>query len=233
MLIYGTNPVREALKADRKVYEIFYIKNSQSDILLIARNHNIKTTEMTKGSMDKKFGKNHQNIAANVEDYTFTPLKDAISREGKKLFIMLDGVEDPHNLGAVIRNADAFGASGVIIPKHRSAQITPTVVKVSTGAIEYVSLIRVTNLNQAIRTLKENNIWVVGLELDTDETLEDIYVDLDMCLVFGSEGKGISRLVRENCDYLVKIPMQGTVNSLNISVSSGVALHDITKRRRS
>ncbi len=232
MLLYGTNPIKEALRANRKIYELFYIENTHKDIRKEAQKKNIKLTVLKKDAMAKKFGETHQNIAANVEDYTFLSLKDALHKTEKKLYVMLDGITDPHNLGAVIRNVEAFGASGLIFPKHRSATINPTVVKVSSGAIEYVDLIQVTNLNQAIKTLKEENVWVVGTDLESSETLDDIHVDLDLCVVFGSEGSGMSRLVRENCDYLVKIPMQGNVNSLNISVSTGVVLHDISKRRR-
>ncbi len=232
MLIYGTNPVKEAFNANRKIYELFHVKDTHKDIIALANKQNIKTSLLDKQAMNRKFGAMHQNIAANVADYEAISLQTALEKEGKKLFVMLDGVEDPHNLGAVIRNVDAFGASGIILPKNRSASVNPTVVKVSSGAIEYVDIIQVTNLNQAIRTLKQHNVWVVGLDVDTEDSLDDIFVDTDITLVFGNEGKGISRLVKENCDYLVKIPMQGTVNSLNISASAAVALHDIKKRQR-
>ncbi len=232
MLIYGTNPIKEALSSKRKIFELFHVEHTHKELVHLARQQNIKVSLLSKADMNKKFGPNHQSIAANVADYTMVDLADALHKPGKKLFVMLDGVEDPQNLGAVLRNVEAFGASGVIIPKHRSAQINATVAKVSVGALEYVDVIQVTNLNQAIKTLKEHNIWVVGTSLEATETLEDIYVDLDLCLVFGSEGKGLSQLVQKHCDYLVKIPMEGQLNSLNISVSTGVALYDISKRRR-
>ena len=233
MLIYGTNPVKEALNAGRKIFEIFHVDKSHPDIVEQARKMGIKTTMEDKGALNKKFGPTHQGIAANVEDYEPLSLKKALDKTGKKLYVMLDGVEDPHNLGAVIRNVDALGGSGVIIPKHRTATITPTVVKVSSGAIEYVDIIQVTNLNQAIRTIKDHNIWIVGLDVDTDDTLDDIFVDTDITLVFGNEGKGMGRLVKKNCDFIVKIPMYGSVNSMNISASAAVALHDIKRRQRS
>ncbi len=233
MLIYGNNPVEEAVKADRKIFELFYVNETHTQLITAANHKGIKTTVLDKQAMTKKFGAMHQNIAANVEDYAFIQLKESLAKAGKKLYILLDGVEDPHNLGAVIRNAEAFGASGIILPKHRTAHVTPTVVKVSSGAIEYVDLIQVSNLNQAIRTLKENHVWVVGFALETPDTLDDIFVDTDLALIFGNEGKGLSALVRKNCDFLVKIPMNGYVNSLNISASAAVALHDIKKRQRS
>ncbi len=232
MLIYGTNPIKEALNADRKIFEMFHVEKTHPDLVALAKKKDVKISLLSKDAMMKKFGPNHQSIAANVEDYAFVPLQEALEKPDKKLFVMLDGVEDPHNLGAVIRNVEALGASGIIIPKHRTATITPTVVKVSSGAVEYVDIIQVPNLHQAILKLKEANVWVVGTALDTDDTLDDIYVDLDLCMVFGSEGKGLSQLVKKHCDYLVKIPMQGQLNSLNISVSTGVALYDIMKRRR-
>ncbi len=204
MLIYGTNPIKEALKAKRKIFELFHVESAHKDLVQLARQQNIKVSLLSKADMNKKFGPNHQNIAANVEDYALLDLKTALNKPGKKLFVMLDGVEDPQNLGAVLRNVEAFGASGVIIPKHRTAQVNSTVAKVSVGALEYIDVIQVTNLNQAIKTLKEHNVWVIGTSLEATETLEDIYVDLDLCLVFGSEGKGLSKLVQKHCDYLVK-----------------------------
>ncbi len=232
MLIYGTNPIKEAMRANRKIYELFCTSKTDAGIVKEAKKKQIKVTTLKPQDLERKFGKTHQHVGANVEDYHTLSLAEAIAKEGKKLFIMLDGVTDPHNLGAVIRNVEAFGASGIIIPKHRSATINATVVKVSSGAIEYVDIVQVTNLNQAIKSLKENNIWVVGTDLDARDTLDDVFVDLDLCVVFGSEGSGLSQLIKKNCDYLVKIPMQGYVNSLNVSVSTGVVLHDISKQKR-
>jgi 23S rRNA (guanosine2251-2'-O)-methyltransferase len=135
-------------------------------------------------------------------------------------------------MGAIIRSAEAFGVSGIIFPKDRSATINATAVKVSTGAIEHIDLIQVVNLHQTMRTLKDQNIWVIGLDLDAESTLEDVYVDTDLCLVLGNEGKGMRPLVKKTCDTLVKIPMNGKVNSLNVSVSAGVALYDVVSRRK-
>ncbi len=231
MTIHGKNAVHEAIKAKRRVYEIITQPGLDEPFIRTLEGRVRKTT-MDRPRMDERFGPGHQGIAAVVDDYATTPLEKALKKDGPKLFVMLDSVEDPHNLGAVIRSADAFNASGVIIPTRRSASITPTVVKVSTGAIEHVDIIAVTNLNRAIETLKKANVWVVGTDASAQDGLEAIHVDTDLCVVFGSEGKGMHRLVKENCDYLVKIPMQGHVNSLNVSVACGVILHDITRRRR-
>jgi len=229
--IYGRNPILAAMDANRKIYELYTLENQNHEILDRAKAEGIKIKVLPKQKMNQMFTHAHQGFAALVEDYQTIPLKQALKKSGPKLFVMLDSLEDPHNLGAILRSADAFGVTGVIIPKNRSVQITPTVIKVSTGAIEYVDIVSVTNLNHAIDELKKNNIWVVGLDLDTPQTLDDIQVDTDLCVVLGSEGKGISRLVKENCDYTVQIPMVGHVNSLNVSVTAGIVIHDIVKRR--
>ncbi len=231
MLIYGLNPVREAINSGRKVYELYHVQGTHGDLVDYAHKQGIKTTLMDKQALKKKFGPTHQSIAANVAEYETVSLKTVMNKPGRKVFLLLDGIEDPHNLGAIIRNAEAFAASGIIIPKNRSAGITPTVVKISAGAIEYVDIIE-SNINQAIKTLKDNNVWVVGFDVDTDQSLDDVFADTDLALVFGNEGTGMSALVSKNCDFVVKIPMDGTINSLNVSVSTGVALHDIKKRQR-
>mgnify|MGYP003890276753 FL=1 len=144
---------------------------------------------------------------------------------------MLDSLEDPHNLGAILRSADAFGVDAIIIPKHRSVGLNATVAKVSTGSIEHVDVVEVTNLTNTIKTLKDQGFWVVGTDADTDQTIHEINVDTNLCIVIGSEGKGISRLVKENCDYVVKIPMSGHVNSLNASVSAALVIYEVFHKK--
>ncbi|TVP95072.1 MAG: 23S rRNA (guanosine(2251)-2'-O)-methyltransferase RlmB [Acholeplasmatales bacterium] len=231
MLIHGKNPVFEALKAGRKIQALYVQENFNLHVFAPFAIDTIPRTILSKAKMDAQFPKGHQGIAAEVSDYTGPTLEAVLKRPGPKLFVMLDNVEDPHNLGAVIRNAEAFGVTAVIIPKHRSAAVTATVVKVSAGAIEHIDLITVTNLNQAVRTLKAHDVWVVGTDLDTDQTLEAIHADTDLAVVFGSEGKGLSRLLKSQCDYLVRIPMSGQANSLNVSVACGIVLYDILRRR--
>ncbi|MFP4078665.1 MAG: 23S rRNA (guanosine(2251)-2'-O)-methyltransferase RlmB [Bacillota bacterium] len=230
MLIYGKNPVFEALNAGREVYEVFTsLDNDQ--VLDLARKKGIKVTRLDKKTMDQRFTNHHQGIGANVRDYETVALKPLLESDARKLFLMLDSITDPHNLGAIIRTAEAFGVTGVIFPKDRSASVNATVVKVSAGAIEHVRLIEVTNLHRTMLEMKKHNIWVVGLDLGADSALDDIYADTDLALVLGSEGKGMRPLVRKTCDTLVKIPMTGSINSLNVSVSAGVALYDIVSRR--
>jgi 23S rRNA (guanosine2251-2'-O)-methyltransferase len=153
------------------------------------------------------------------------------SKNEPAFYVMLDGLEDPHNLGAIIRTADAAGVHGVIIPERRSVGLTETVTKVSAGAIEYVPVARVVNLNNAIRTLKENDVWVIGVDEDSKKPYTEIDFTLPTALVIGGEGKGISRLVKENCDEVVSIPMKGKISSLNASVAAGVVMYEVLKQR--
>jgi len=232
IVITGKNTVSEALKVERKVFELYVLKGTNSDLVKLAEKRNIVVKEMDKQSISKLLPKNNQGIGAKVADYQYLTLEDAMAKDKtNKVFVMLDSLEDPHNLGAILRSADAFSIDGIIIPKNRSVQLTNTVAKVSTGAIEHVDVISVTNLNQAIKKMKDNGFWVVGTDAETDQTIHDINVDTDLCIVIGSEGKGISRLVKQNCDYVVKIPMSGHVNSLNASVSAALVIYEVYRRK--
>ena len=231
-IITGKNTVLEAIKADHKIFELYYLKGSNIDILELANSKNIKVKEYDKFNLNNLLPSHNQGIGALVEDYKYTSLEDAIKKgDHNKLFIMLDSIEDPHNLGAILRSSDAFKVDAVIIPKNRSVKLNATVAKVSTGAIEYVDVIEVTNLNQTIKKLKDNGFWIAGTDMDTTQTIHDIDVNTNLCVVIGNEGKGITRLVKENCDYMVKIPMSGHVNSLNASVSAALIIYEIYNKR--
>lgn len=232
-LISGKNVVKEAIKAGRKIEAIHLQKKTNHDIETDAKKQSIKVVvHHDKKEMNDLFGFGHQGVGAEVEEYQYVPLETALLKEkSNKLYVMLDGLKDPHNLGAIIRSCDAFNADAVIVPKNRSVGLNETVAKVSTGAIEYVDVIQVTNLNNTIKTLKERGFWVVGTDMNTNQTIHDIQVDTDLCIVIGSEGKGMSRLVRENCDYIVQIPMNGHVNSLNASVSAAITLYEVFHKR--
>jgi 23S rRNA (guanosine2251-2'-O)-methyltransferase len=190
------------------------------------KDKNIKFEILSKKTMDKKYGSSHQGFGAEVEDYKYASLEDLlnIKKSGRKIFLILDGIEDPHNLGAMIRSCDAFSIDGIIIPKNRSVSITETVAHVSTGAIEYVPIAMVNNLAQAMKTLKENDFWTVGTDASAKQTASDIDKSLNIAVVIGSEGFGISKPVKNECDYYIQIPMTGHVNSLNASVSCGIIL---------
>ncbi len=231
-IITGKNTILEALKTNRTVFEIYVLKGSNKDVVFEANKQKVKVIEYDKQELQKLLPPNNQGIGAKVEDYQYQSLDDAIGNDKKnKVFVMLDGLEDPHNLGAILRSADAFGVDGIIIPKNRSVKLNATVAKVSTGAIEYVNVIEVTNLAQTIKTLKNNGFWVVGTDAETEQTIHDIDIDTNLLVVIGSEGSGISRLVKENCDYVVKIPMSGHVNSLNASVSAALVIYEIYHRK--
>lgn len=232
MIIVGKNTVKEAIKAGRKIHELYIQKGTNQVMIDLAKKASIPYTMHDKQGMNDLLQRNHQGIGAKVENYAYITLEQALAKPKKnRLFVMLDGLEDPHNLGAILRSADAFLVDGIIVPKNRSVQLSATVGKVSTGAVEYVDVIQVTNLHQTIRTLKDRGFWVAGADMEGNQTIEQFDVESDLCIVIGSEGKGISRLVREHCDYLVSIPMYGHVNSLNASVSCALVLYEVNRRR--
>ena len=232
MIIIGKNTVLEAIKVNHKIYEIYVQKGSNSDLLSLAMDNHLKIKEMDKFNLNKILPPNNQGIGALVDDYKYQTLDKALNIEKEnKVYVMLDSLEDPHNLGAILRSADAFNVDAVIIPKNRSVKLNTTVAKVSTGAIEHVDVIEVINLTQTIKTLKKNGFWVVGTDANTEKTIHDIDVDTNICIIIGNEGKGISRLVKENCDYIVKIPMSGHINSLNASVSAALVIYEVYRKK--
>jgi len=198
----------------------------------LANDKHIKVKIHDKQALSQILDGVHQGVGALVDDYTYKTLDDVLNMDKEhKFFVILDSLEDPHNLGAILRSADAFGVDAVIIPKNRSVKLNATVAKVSTGAIEYVNVVEVTNLAQTMDKLKENGFWITGTDASADQELKDIEVDTSLCVVIGSEGKGMHRLVKEKCDYHVKIPMIGHINSLNASVSAGIVIYEIFKKR--
>ncbi len=227
--IYGKNCVNEAIRSHHEI-EILDIEEladkKTPEFKKMLTDKHIKYNILPKKSMDKKYGANHQGFGAIVSEYKYTKLEDLIKikKDSRKIFLVLDEIEDPHNLGAMIRSCDAFSIDGIIIPKNRSVSITETVAHVSTGAIEYVPICMVNNLAQALKTLKDNNVWVVGTDASAKQTASDIDKSLNIAVVIGSEGFGISKTVKNECDYYIQIPMTGHVNSLNASVSCGIIL---------
>lgn len=232
--IYGKNTVKEALLANKKIVKLYVTKNNE-DFISLAKKRNINYQVVDNGYLNKLVNGNHQGVILEIEGYTYYSVDEIINSESKlkyPLIVMLDGLEDPHNLGAILRTCDASGVDGVIIGKNRSVKLNSTVAKVSTGAIEYVKVAEVTNLTNTIKYLKEKGYWIVGAEYcDRSVLYTDVKYDMPVCLVIGSEGKGVSRLVADNCDYLVKIPMIGHVNSLNASVSCSILIYEIIKNR--
>lgn len=234
--IYGKNAVYEAVKRNDQISEVVLAKEIKDRSLVdLCRKNRISCRQVDKKEMTALSpSKNHQGYLALKESYAYVELEDMLAKipkEKSPLLIMLDGLEDPHNLGAILRSADAIGADGIIIGKNRSVSLNATVAKVSTGAIEYVPVCQVTNLSRTLDELKKHGYWVVGTDMNDAVDYRKLDYDMPIVLVIGSEGFGISRLVLEKCDYKVSIPMVGHVNSLNASVACAVLLYQIYEKR--
>lgn len=236
--IMGRNPVMEALKSGRPINKVFVLESmegrAQSSIFKLAKQQNVLVQKVPKHKLDQ-IADHHQGVAASVAAYEYAEIDDLFAKAKEKgespFFILLDELEDPRNLGSIMRTADAVGAHGIVIPKRRSVQLTQTVAKASTGAIEYIPVARVTNMNQTIEQLKEEGVWVVGTDAKGKHDYREIDYDLPIAVVIGSEGKGISRLVLKNCDWLVRLPMRGQVTSLNASVSASLLMYEVYRSR--
>ena len=238
-IIFGRNPVSEAIRSGRAIDSVLVAKGSQSGaitgILAKAREKKIRIKEVDPKKLDFMCAHGvHQGIAAVAAVCEYKELDDifALAKErGEDPFIIvLDEIEDPHNLGAIIRTAECSGAHGVIIPSRRSASLTFTVGKVSAGAVEYVPVVRVPNIPQLLETLKEKGVWVYGADMN-GEDFRKCDLSGSVALVIGNEGKGIGRLVREKCDVIVSLPMKGKLNSLNASVAAGVLMYAVAGSR--
>ena len=235
MNVEGKNAVAEALKSDATIDVIMVEKGINHPIIAIARDKGIKLRFLDKNTMDKmSVTKRHQGFIAVTSDFEYCDVSDILdyakSRNEDAFVVLLDGVEDPHNLGSVIRVCECAGVHGVIIPKHRSASVNETVVKVSAGATEHMRVARVTNINSAIEELQKAGVWVFCADMDG----EDIYkTDLTgkIGIVIGSEGKGTKQSIKAYCDDVISIPLFGKVNSLNASVSAGIVVYEIVRQR--
>lgn len=234
--IYGKNAVYEAVKKNDQLSMVVMMDGRKDQQLVnICKKNRIVVKYENKDFFNKNApSSNHQGYLALKESYDYVELKDMLSRipSGKQpLLIMLDGLEDPHNLGAILRSADACGADGIIIGKNRSVSLNATVAKVSTGAIEHVPVCQVTNLARTLEQLKKQGYWVVGTDMCDAVDYRQVDYNMPCVLVIGSEGFGISRLVLEKCDYKVSVPMVGHVNSLNASVACAVLLYQVYNSR--
>ena len=237
--IFGRNPVMEALKSNRTINKIWLAKGEQKgsvrEIVALAKEKRIAVQMVERSKLDKMFPhENHQGVAASVASADYVAWQDIVDAARQKgvdpLLVILDELEDPHNLGAILRSVDAVGAHGVIIPKRRAVPLTDGVAKASAGAIEHVPVARVSNLVQVIEELKKQGIWIAGADLH-GEYMHKQDLTGPLAIVVGSEGKGLGKLVRESCDYVVSIPMQGKINSLNASVATGVLLYEVYRQR--
>ena len=225
--IYGKNVVKNRLKT--KDIKLLYVENNKHQRLVEeAKKKNIEVTFVSKKRLDKLSDNNlHQGLVAKVAEFEYSQLSDIIKDKPYPLIVLLDGVEDPHNFGAIIRTCEAVGVDGIIILNKRSVKVNPTVIKTSVGAIDNMQIVEVNNLSRAIKELKDKGYWIVGTDFKNSQDYRRIDYKMPTVLIVGSEGKGMSRLVRESCDFIAEIPMIGKVNSLNVSVATAVMLYEI------
>ena len=237
----GRNPVLEALRSGRPLNKIFISKDidrhsAVAEILHLAKQARVPIDNVPSESIKRmSLTGSAQGVIALAAAKGYLDVHDLLAISKKKnepaFFIILDGLEDPHNLGAILRTADAAGVHGVVIPERRSVGLTETVAKVSAGAVEYVPVARAVNLNNAIRTLKDEGVWVIGIDEDAKRTFTQIDLTLPTAMVIGGEGKGISKLVKENCDDTASIPMKGKITSLNASVAAAIVMYEAVRQR--
>ena len=237
-LLAGRNPIREALRAGRDIEKLMVLRGeltgSAREIVQLAREQHIVVQEVEKIRLDE-LARNHQGMIAFASAYKYSTVEAMLEEAEKKneapFLILLDGVTDPHNLGAIIRSAECVGAHGVIVPERRSVGLTTAAVKASAGAIEHMKVARVVNLTRTIEELKDRNIWTYALTMDGQD-YERVNFDGGVALIVGSEGEGVSRLVLEKCDQKVSLPMAGHIDSLNASVAAGVVMYRVLSSRR-
>lgn len=242
MIIEGRNPVMEALKADREIYRLLLSEEVEGkfrkQLEALAKRRGVRVEVVPRSElMQYSETEAAQGVIAFSSEKEYVSLTELLKlsdeKEGYPLFLILDGVEDPRNFGAILRSADAFGVDGVIIRERRSVGLTPAAIKASAGAFQYVNICKVTNIAQAVTQLKKHGIWIAGTAGDADAALFDVDLRRPLGIVVGNEGKGISRLVREKCDFTIAIPMLGSLSSLNVSVATGVILYEVARQWRS
>lgn len=238
--IEGRNSVLELLQTGKDINKIFMEKGEKhgsiNKIIGIAKERKVVMVEVEKSKLNQMAKtENHQGVIAIVPPFDYCEVEDIIKEAKQKnepaFILVLDGIEDPHNLGSIIRTAETAGVHGIIIPKRRACTVNSTVYKVASGAVEHMKIARVNNITDTINYLKENGIWIYGTEMDAKTYYYREDLTGSVAIVIGSEGFGMSRLVKENCDVLLKIPMKGTITSLNASVSAGIVMYEVVKQR--
>ncbi|MGL4624015.1 MAG: 23S rRNA (guanosine(2251)-2'-O)-methyltransferase RlmB [Culicoidibacterales bacterium] len=237
--IYGRNSVAEVLQSERKVYTLYINEtmkvHDSGEFTELARKKKVTVRSVKRQELDRLADGTHQGVVAEVEAYRYANMEElfalAKARDEQPFFILLDGLEDSRNLGAIMRTVDAIGAHGIIIPKHRSVHVNTAAMKTATGAAEHVKVVQVTNLVKTMRQLKKDGLWFVATDAHAQSDYRQERYDMPTCLVIGSEGAGISRLVLEESDLLVKMPMVGHVNSLNASVAAALLMYEVYNQR--
>lgn len=232
MLVYGRNVALEFLEKSKKVRRVYLQENFSEEKInsLIAKNK-IHVDYVKKNELDRLAKGRHQGVILDVDDFVYSNIEDFIY-EDDAIVVILDHIEDPHNLGAIIRTCEAAGVNGIIIPKNRSVDVNATVIKTSAGAIENVDVATVTNLKSTIEKLKKNGFWIIGTDMIDSVDYKNVDYSGKIALVIGSEGDGMSRIVRESCDFIASIPMYGKVNSLNASVAAGIMIYEVIRNKR-
>ncbi len=232
MLVFGRNVAIDLLKKNKNVRKIYFQEGfSDKTIISFSEKAKIPVKICSKKEMDHLCSGVHQGIILDIPDYEYTDLKEILQSD-ESFVVMLDHLEDPHNLGAIIRTCEAAGVKSVIIPKDRQVPINSTVMKTSVGTLDNVKVVQVSNLVNAIDQLKEHGYWVVGTSLENSQDYRSVDYSGKIVLIIGNENNGISKLVSNNCDYLVKIPMYGTTNSLNASVAAGIMIYEVIRNRK-
>lgn len=238
--VEGRNSVLELLESGRDINKIFISEGERhgsiNKIISMAKERKVILTEVSKSKLNQMAQtENNQGVIAIVPPFNYCEVEDILEEAKKKneepFILILDGIEDPHNLGSIIRTAETAGVHGIIIPKRRAASVNSTVSKVSAGAVEHMKIARVNNINETIKCLKDNGVWIYGTDMQTEKYYYDEDYKGSIAIVIGSEGFGMSRLVKENCDFLIKIPMKGKISSLNASVSAGIVMYEVVKQR--
>ncbi|HET54613.1 MAG TPA: 23S rRNA (guanosine(2251)-2'-O)-methyltransferase RlmB [Ignavibacteria bacterium] len=238
--IYGRKPVLEAIKSGQEIEQILIPFGSKgnfyNELKVEAKKNKIKIAELpTHKFQQLEKGNNTQGVIANITEFNFSSVEEIITSSKEKqypLILLLDSIQDPQNLGAILRSAECFGVDGVLITTHQSSPITETVEKTSAGAINHLKIAKVTNLVQEMKFLKENGFWIVGSTLENSQVYTSVDYKIPIALIMGNEEKGIRKLVADNCDFLVHIPMKGKIQSLNVSVAAGILLAEISNNRK-
>lgn len=232
MIVYGRNVAKEILKNNKKVEKIILNENfDDKEILSMIENNKILIERLGKKEFSRFDKYSHQGIILYIEDFKYVPVEEFIKKDNS-VVVILDHLEDPHNLGAIIRTCEAAGVDGIVIPKDRSVEVNSTVMKTSAGALENVKIAQVVNLKQTIEKLKDNGFWIVGTDMDNSTDYRNIDYSGKIGLVIGSEGFGMTKNVKESCDFIAKIPMYGKVNSLNASVAAGIMIYEVIRSKK-
>ena len=233
MIVSGRNNVKEILKNFKKINGVktAILQNNfnENDILSLLKERKVPVKYLEKTKMDAIAKNNHQGVILEIGDYNYVSIDDIIGNKETCKIVILDHLEDPHNLGAIVRTVEASGVDGIILPLNRSVSVNETVMKTSVGTLYDVKICQVTNLNNTIKYLKKKGFWIYGADMD-GESYSNIKFAPKSCLIIGNEGNGIARIVRESCDYIVSIPMYGKVNSLNASVAAGILIYEMVKK---